>query len=118
MNLYGVQLFPAEVRNPRDPFSTPHNYWFAHILNRIGCLDMEKSELRTNRSGMRILSIDALVLQEQVLSLIELEKRLIFSLAEKTFLLLVHETLKQTILSLNPMGCRFISTEDWGSRKG
>jgi hypothetical protein len=119
MNLCGVQLVPAEVRNPRDPFSTVHNYCFMHFWNRNGCLDREKSKLRTNRSWTRIFSIDALVLQEQVISKIELEKRVIFLLAEikKPSLVLIHETMKQAILSLNPVGCRFISAEDWSSSK-
>jgi hypothetical protein len=76
-------------------------------------LDKENSEIITNRSGKRIFSIESLVLNEEILRWIELENRKIFLLAEKTSVLLVHVTLKQAMLSFNPVGCRFIDAEEW-----
>jgi len=115
LDLYGVQFVPAKVRNPKDPFSDAKDYWYMHVWNQIACLDREKSEIRTNKAGTRIFAIDKLILDEKILSLFELRKRLIFELTEKTPLLLVHQTIKDAIESVNPKGCRFFKATDWRS---
>ena len=115
LDLYGVQFVPAKVRNPNDPFPEVKDYWYMHVWNHISCLDKEKSEIRTNKTGTRIFAIDKLVLNEKTLSLFELRKRQIFELAEKTPLLLLHKTVKDAIESVNPKGCRFFKAADWRS---
>ena len=47
----------------------------------------------------------------------ELRKRLIFELAEKTSVLLVHQTIKAAIESVKPKGCRFFKAAEWNSDK-
>jgi len=115
LDIYGIQLIPAKVRDPRSPFSDLHDYWYLHVWNQITCLDKEKSEIRTNKAGTRIFAIDKLVLDEKTLSPFELRKRQIFELAEKTPLLLLHKTVKDAIESVNPKGCRFFKATEWRS---
>jgi hypothetical protein len=115
MNIYGIQLVPAKVRNPKDPSDGPHEYWLMHVWNRIFCLDTEQSKIRTNRAGTRIFSIDKFVLSAKALELIELPKRQVFELAEKTSVLLVHQSIKDAIMSVNPRGVRFFPANDWNS---
>ncbi|VAW64393.1 hypothetical protein MNBD_GAMMA11-3266 [hydrothermal vent metagenome] len=115
LEIYGIQLVPAEVRNPLDPFSEIKKYCFLHIWNRIHCLDEENSEMQMNRAKTRIFSIDKLELDEKVLSMFELRKRLIFELSERTSVVLFHQTIKETIMNLNPKGFRFVPATDWYS---
>ncbi len=115
LDLYGVQLVPVKVRNPKDPFSDVKDYWYMHVWNRIACLDKEKSEIDYDEVDGKIWDIDKLVLNEKTLSLFELRKRQIFELTEKTSVLLIHQTIKEAIESVNPKGCRFFKATDWYS---
>jgi len=115
LDIYGIQLVPAKVRNPKDPFSEPHDYWFIHIWNSIHCLDKDSSELEISQSGNTIFGIDKLVLNDEVLRLFELRKRLVFELAEDASVLLVHESVKDAIMSTAPVGCRFFKATEWNS---
>jgi len=117
LDLHGVQLVPAVVRHPKDngPFPKPYNYWFVHVWHRIHCLDRKNAKIRTNKAGTRIFAIDKLALDVKTLGLFELRKRLVFELAEKTSVLLVHQSIKDAIEAVNPKGCRFFRATDWSS---
>ncbi len=117
MDVYGVQLIPAKVRNPKDksPFAEVKDYWFMHVWNQIACLDKEKSDFTMSKSGRTMFGIDKLVLDEKTLSLFELKKRLIFELTEDNSVLLIHQTIKDAIESVNPKGCRFFKATEWNS---
>ncbi|MBU6953554.1 imm11 family protein [Hahella sp. HN01] len=115
LNIYGVELVPALVRNPKDFDEPVKKYCLVHIWNRIACLDKTKSVIRTNKAGTRIFSIDQMVLDESVLKDIEEDKRLVFELDEKAAIFLVHQKVKDAILSISPKGCRFFKASDWNS---
>ncbi len=114
LDIYVIQLIPAKVRNPKDPFSELHDYCFVHVWNRIACIDRSKSNLTIMKSGM-IFSIDKFVMDDQALRAIDLKKRLIFELAENTSVLLMHQSIKDAIESINPKGIRFIPATQWNS---
>lgn len=116
LDLHGVQFVPAKVRNPRDPFSEPRDYWLIHVWNRIACLDKEKSELEFYDDGS-IFGIDKLVLNEKTLAMFELRKRMMFELSEDASVLLVHQWVKDAIESVHPKGCRFFKATEWNSDK-
>jgi hypothetical protein len=115
MDIYGIQLVPAKVRNPKAPLEGERDYWFMHVWNRIHCLDTDNSELEYSKSGNTIFGIDRLVLKEKTLDLFDLRERQVFELAENTSTLLVHQTVKDTIGSVNPKGCRFYKVTEWNS---
>ncbi len=115
MDIYGIQLVPAKVRNPKDPFSEIKDYWFIHVWNRIACLNKEKSEIEYDEVDGQIWGFDKLVLDEETLGFFELRKRLVFELTEKTSVLLIHQTIKDAIESVNPKGCRFFKATEWRS---
>lgn len=114
LDIYGIQLISAKVRNPKDPFSELHDYCFVHVWNRIACLDRSLSDVVSMKSGM-IFSIDKFVMDETAMQKIELKKRLIFELAENTSVLLMHQSIKDAIESINPKGIRFIPATQWNS---
>ncbi len=115
LDIYGIQLIPAKVRNPKDPFSELHDYAFVHVWNRISCLDKTQSIITTNKAGDLIWGIDKFVMDEAAIQKIELKKRLIFELAEKTSILLMHQCIKDALESINPKGIRFIPATQWNS---
>lgn len=115
LDIYGIQLIPAKVRNPKDPFSELHDYCFVHVWNRISCLDKTQSIITTNKAGDIIWGIEKFVLDEQILAKFELRKRLIFELAENTSVLLMHQSIKDAIESISPKGIRFIPATQWNS---
>jgi hypothetical protein len=115
LDIYGIQLIPAKVRNPKDPFSELHDYSFVHVWNRISCLDKAQSIITTNKAGDIIWGIDKFVLDEQTLGRFELRKRLIFELAENTSVLLAHQSIKNAIEAVKPKGIRFIPATTWNS---
>jgi hypothetical protein len=115
LNIFGIQLVPAKVRHPNDPFCGIKVYWFIHVWNRIACLDKDKSEVITNKKGTRVFSIERFVLNETELEKVELKHRLVFELAEHSTVLLVHQSVKDVIESVNPKGCRFFKATEWNS---
>jgi hypothetical protein len=114
LDIYGIQLIPAKVRNPKDPYSDLHDYCFVHVWNRIACIDRTNSTLIVMKSGM-IFSIKKFVMDEAALQKIELKNRLIFELAEKTSILLMHQSIKDAIESISHKGIRFIPVAQWNS---
>lgn len=116
LSIYGIQGIPAKVRNPdnNDPYTEAKDYWLLHVWNRIACLDRENSELDLYSDG-EIFGIEKLVLDEELLGAHDLTRRLIFELAEKDSVLLVHQSVKETIESVNAVGCRFFKVSEWYS---
>lgn len=114
LKIYGIEFVPANVRNPKDPFSEVKEYWFIHVWNRIACLDKENSDLELYDDGS-IFGIEKLILNEEILKNIALKNRLIFELEEDTSVLLVHKSIKDVIESVKPKGCRFFTASDWYS---
>ncbi len=62
-----------------------------------------------------ILDIKTLVLDEDILSDIPLERRLIFVLAESTSTYLFHQSIKDAIMAIKPEGLQFFRADQWGS---
>lgn len=112
LGMYGAELFPVEIRNPREPFAVQSRYCLLHIWNQIACLDRDRSQFRQYKNGA-ISFIKKLVLAEPVLREWDLEKRQLFVLAEKTSVILVHQDLKERLLALAPVGLRFFPVSQW-----
>jgi hypothetical protein len=88
------------------------------VWNRIACIDKTQSKVEylddTDPDGM-IFSIEKFVMNEGALQQIELKKRLIFELAEKTSILIMHQSIKDVIESISHKGIRFIPATQWNS---
>jgi len=119
MNIYGLEIVEAIVRHPKDKNADPGTYWYLHIWNHINCLDRENSELDVDEDDEdEIWEIEELVLDEEVLEGIALEKRLMFVLGESISVKIVHKSVKEAIESVNPRGCRFFEFSEWNSDIG
>jgi hypothetical protein len=116
LGLEGAQLVPADVRVGE----TVLPYWLLHVHARFQCMDRERSVFRTSSSGLLMLSLSKLVLDEAVLADMPLARRSIFVLAESTSVTLVHRTVVERVLALTPPpeGLRFIPVGEWSDAAG
>nr|WP_211193739.1 DUF1629 domain-containing protein [Pyxidicoccus fallax] len=114
--LPGAQLVPADVAVGDSVL----RYWLVHVYNRLPCLDRRRSIFTPSPSGLLLLSLDALVLDEDVLSKVPLAQRLLFVLAESTSVYLFHRSVVDRVLALTPPpeGLRFIPVSDWNDSAG
>lgn len=115
MQLHGVQLVPADVRAGDIVL----RYWLLHFWHRIGCMDRERSQFTLSPSGRVLLSLDRLVLDENVLGDVPLPKRLAFRLAGAG-VHLVHRAVVDRVMGLTPPpeGLRFIPVPEWNDSAG
>jgi hypothetical protein len=109
LDIDGTQLHPADVKMPDGE---KLRYWLLHVFNEIICVDRDKSKVSLSRSG-RVQGIDRLVLDEDILQNIPLEKRLIFVLKESVSTCLFHKSIMDAVMAVNPVGCRFFPVTSW-----
>lgn len=114
LNLYGVQLIPADVK-VKD--GDVRRYWMMHVYNEISCVDRARSVFKLSPSGLMMLSIDKLVFDERVLGEIPLERRLVFLMKEDT-VYFCHKSVADLVLALQPEGLRFIPADRWNDSAG
>lgn len=104
----GVQLVPGVV----DVKGVPHNYWVIHAYTIIDCLDLDNSIYKRAKIGW-IIDLTKIVLDTERLSKIEEHERLIFTVKEYTGVILFHKIIRDTIMSIDPKGFRFIHVDEW-----
>ncbi len=110
LEIMGIQLFPVTID---DSPATDKKYWFLHIYHAIEAMDKNLSEFTIDEDDGDIDDITKIVLDKMVLSDIPLEERLIFQLKEGASMFLVHESIKDKIMVVNPIGIRFIDVVKW-----
>ncbi|WP_366934983.1 imm11 family protein [Pyxidicoccus fallax] len=115
LSLQGVQWVPADVQVGDAVL----HYWLMHMWRRVHCVDRTRSTLAFEVGDGAVLSIDKLVLDEDVLSAVPLEERLAFRL-EEAVVHLFHRSVVDRVMSLTPPpeGLRFIPVSDWNDSAG
>jgi hypothetical protein len=115
LELHQVQLVPADVKVSEEDV---RRYWLVHVFNRIPALDREQSvvEWVSEEDGL-IFAIEKLVLKKKVLEELPLSQRQVFVLEEHSSMYLVHQSVVDRVMALQPMveGFRFIPVERWNS---
>lgn len=116
LRLHGVQWVPADVQVREGDV---RRYWLMHMWREIRCMDRQKSVFKAAPSGLFLLSLDRLVLDEAVLCEIPLQERIAFLLEEDTVHLL-HRSIVERMMSLQPPpeGLRFVPVLDWNDSAG
>ncbi|MCP4392885.1 MAG: hypothetical protein GY804_01230 [Alphaproteobacteria bacterium] len=110
LEINGIQICPATID---DAPTTNVNYWYLHIYNEIGALDREFSNFSISKFTGKPKNITKVVLNKKIFDDIPLEDRLIFELKEGAAMFLVHESIKNKIMAVIPVGIRFIDVEEW-----
>jgi len=103
MNIHGVQFLPATVRGRWRKIK---GQYYVHVINEYDVIDENKSELDRSSVGF-IMSIKKLVLNEDILTAIPLEERLIFGTKGYSVEKLYHKTIVDRVMSINPKGIGF-----------
>ena len=109
LEIEGIQLLPVSITGKDE--EKYDDYWALHIYSTIKCVDMELSDCE--RSSFSFDRITKLILDKKILSEIPLEERLAFRLGESKSIKMVHKSVMDKIMSVNPTGVRFINIEDW-----
>lgn len=113
LDIHGVQLVPAQVRDPASPEAPPQPYLLLNVTNLLECIDRQSSVLDTSSNGDLIWSIERLVLREDVLERVAPEQRRVFQLAEDSNVILVHQSVRDALLAAGPSGIRFHAAYGW-----
>jgi len=106
--IYGISFVLGNLTST----NINRDYYFLNNLHEIECIDLDKSEYDSIRRGGSIRGLEKLVLDENALSEIALEQRLICKVAGK-YLFLFHKSIVDKIDATNPMNLTFIPTEEY-----
>ena len=109
MKIEGIQLLPARIKGKDEDIFT--DYWAIHVYSTIECIDRRLSDCVID--DISIGYVKKLVLEKQKLAELPLEKRLVFRLQEDFAYQLYHASIKEKIMSVNPIGIKFTNIEDW-----
>jgi len=110
----GSQYFPASVRF--DGRLHDH-YYFWHVYLEISCLHKERSEYEWDEDDPDFYMVDKISLDETILNRISESGRWVFRLKESINRILVHESVVEKVMAINPTGIRFIRVDEWNIGK-
>jgi len=111
LKLHKVQFIPASVEINKD--TEVGGYWLMHNYTRVECMDLEKSDCEIDESDGDVVWIRKIVLSPEKLLKIPLEERLFFRMKEDFPTHLVHKSIVDKIMAVNPKGIRFIPVATW-----
>ncbi|MCP3165755.1 imm11 family protein [Myxococcus qinghaiensis] len=115
LSLHRVQFVPADVRVSTGDV---RRYWLMHVFNELACIDARRSLCRRSPSGLVMVSLDKLVLDEQMLRAVPEELRRVFVLTESVSTYLFHVSMVEKVLALQPEGFRFVPVNQWNDATG
>ena len=105
LNIEEVQFLPTVILDKTD--NEHEGYYILHTYKEIRCLDKAKSKWEKGDFDEESTSeIDKLVLDNEILDTIPLEKRLMFGLWENRTYLVFHQSVIEKILEISPTGIR------------
>lgn len=113
MDIHGVQFFPAEVITNKN--EVIKEYYVLHPWNRIAAVDKNNYVGSPVTEKGRIDSLQKFSLDENVLSGIPLEERLMFHLAESKTERLIHKSIYEALINANITGFSFFRVDEWDS---
>ena len=106
-----LQLVPAIIRDRKKVEYS--NYYIANICQEYAFLDVEKSKGVIDEDDGKWIGIDSMVLEEEAVLKVPLEERQIFVSKESSAYVLYHKTIVDLIMSVNPIGLKFIPISEW-----
>ena len=105
------KLIPTIIRGKKDEEYT--DYWATNIYRDFAFLDKDKSKFSRIDSSGRWKMIKSMVINQELISQVPLEERLIYVGKESSAYVYYHKSIVDLIMSINPTGVRFISVEEW-----
>lgn len=111
LKLHKVQFIPASIEVKKG--TEVNGYWLMHNYTRLECMDLEKSDCDIDPSDGKVVWIRKIVLSPEKLLKVPLEERLFFRMKEDFPTHLVHKSIVDKIMAVNPKGIRFFPVEVW-----
>jgi hypothetical protein len=111
LKLHNVQFIPASIEVKKG--TEIDGYWLMHNYNRVECMDLEKSDCDIDEDDGDVTWIRKIVLSPEKLSKVPLEERLFFRMKEDYPTHLVHKSIVDKIMAINPKGIKFTPVEAW-----
>ena len=105
------KLIPTIIKDKKGEEYT--DYWSANIYQKFAFLDEEESEFDGKSSKGHWRGIEKMVVNQELMSSVPLEERLVYIGKEKSAYVFYHKSIVDLIMSVNPTGVKFISVEDW-----
>ncbi|UYI16416.1 imm11 family protein [Myxococcus xanthus] len=104
-----LQFLPADVSFESGEVK---RLWWLHVYRSIHCVDRKRTK-GLFASPRQMMAIGKLVLDEQALADIPLERRLIFRLGELLDIILLHSSLVERLRSWEAEGLKFMRVDEW-----
>ena len=111
LKLHNIQFIPASIEVKKEV--RVNGYWLMHNFNRLECMDLDKSDCDVDEDDGDVVWIRKIVLSPEKLSKVPLEKRLFFRMKEDFPTHLVHKSVVDKIMDINPKGVKFTPVESW-----
>jgi hypothetical protein len=110
-----IEYFPVTVVDKKRGI-TRTDYRAANILGAVACLDVDNSKVDTFTNGSGYSSVEEFsLLEDQIKPLPSMKSPpLLFRLAEFTYHVIAHQSLKDAFERDGITGARFIPTQDYG----
>jgi len=108
----GLQLVPCIIHSNKG--LEYKDYWIANVYQEYAFLDPDKSDREgsINAKGSWAM-VNSMVLDKEKVLQVPLEERLLFVVKESCGYMLYHKTVVDLIMSVNPIGLKFIHINDW-----
>jgi len=105
------QLVPAVIKGKKgEEYS---DYWIAGIYRNFAFLDKDKSEYYSITSKGSWNGIEKMVINQELMSEVPLEERLIYVGKESSAYVYYHKSIVDLIMSVNPTGIIFVPVDKW-----
>ena len=111
ISIKDFQLVPAIVKDPKG--NEYSDYWIANTYRKYAFLDKDKSEYGSITSKGSWSMIKKMVIDEERMSKVLLEDRLIYVGEESSAYVFYHKSVVDAIMSVNPTGLIFVPVAEW-----
>jgi hypothetical protein len=113
MKIKGIQLIPVTIYNYDNKKPYGDKFYYLHVYNRLECFDKNNSIYYYDHE-YGFYDIKKIRLNEDKLSKVPLDERLIFKTLEDVLLKnLFHKSIVDKIMAADPRGIQFINIKDY-----
>jgi hypothetical protein len=102
---FGGQVIPVAIQMPDGAIN--NEYFCLHLYNKVTCADVEKSVCGDMYASGRMMMIEKLVLDGNVLNKMPTAERIAFRPWEAPQYTVFHHTLVEKLEAMKPVGCCF-----------
>jgi len=110
LNIEGIQFIPVTLMEDNQAKYT--DFFYVHIFNYLDVLSVKKTVYQKVNGRKISNNISQIKFDDKKMSKIPLEKRLIFKLPSDRYYFLIHSSIAEKIISLNPIGISLLKVSN------